>query len=195
MSSNLPRMVPFRTCSPLSEGLMGGRWRCWAHVLRSVEAVLSGVGAASRGLRKGAIGPRSSEDSTATLGSPAGSPGARHSVCSRKSRSPRGSGGAPGARACRCGSRRATWPCCALPWTGCKLLLCLAREALAIEVTCPKWHSELFGRFSDRSEESSDPPGTPPSAATAPLARVHFNFLSKVRTYAPSLWIRTGGSS
>ena len=86
MSSNLPRMVPFRTCSPLSEGLMGGRWRCWAHVLRSVEAVLSGVGAASRGLRKGAIGPRSSEDSTATLGSPAGSPGARHSVCSRKSR-------------------------------------------------------------------------------------------------------------
>ena len=86
VSSNLPRMVPFRTCSPLSEGLMGGRWRCWAHVLRSVEAVLSGVGAASRGLRKGAIGPRSSEDSTATLGSPAGSPGARHSVCSRKSR-------------------------------------------------------------------------------------------------------------
>ena len=86
MSSNLPRMVPFRTCSPLSEGLMGGRWRCWAHVLRSVQAVLSGVGAASRGLRKGAIGPRSSEDSTATLGSPAGSPGARHSVCSRKSR-------------------------------------------------------------------------------------------------------------
>ena len=65
---------------------MGGRGRCWAHVLRSVEAVLSGVGAASRGLRKGAIGPRSSEDSTATLGSPAGSPGARHSVCSRKSR-------------------------------------------------------------------------------------------------------------
>ena len=40
----------------------------------------------SWGLRKGAIGPRSSEDSTATLGSPAGSPGARHSVCSRKSR-------------------------------------------------------------------------------------------------------------
>ena len=25
------------------------------------------------------------------------------------------------------------------------------------------------GRFSDRSEESLDPPGTPPSAATAPL--------------------------
>ena len=43
VSSNLPRMVPFRTCSPLSEGSMGGRWRCWAHVLRSVQAVLSGV--------------------------------------------------------------------------------------------------------------------------------------------------------
>ena len=44
--------------------------------------------------------------------------------------SPRGSGGAPGARACRCGSRRATWPCCALPWTGCKLLLCRARAKI-----------------------------------------------------------------
>ena len=151
MSSNLPWMVPFRTCSPLSEGLMGGRWRCWAYVLRSVEAVLSGVGAASRGLRKGAIGPRSSEDSTATLGSPAGSPCARHSVCSRKSRCVVlriSSGLRRRSRRSRLSLRESKSDVALLrppvDWVQ-VAAVSRAREALAIEeVTCPKWHSDAF---------------------------------------------------
>ena len=61
------------------------QWRRPSVVMRITLLTTSSV-QPSWGLRKGAIGPRSSEDSTATLGSPAGSPGARHSVCSRKSR-------------------------------------------------------------------------------------------------------------
>ena len=186
MSSNLPRMVPFRTCSPLSEGLMGGRWRCWAHVLRSVEAVLSGVGAASRGLRKGAIGPRSSEDSTATLGSPAGSPGARHSVCSRKSRCVVlriSSGLRRRSRRSRLSLRESKSDVALLrPPVDRVQVAAVSRARSSCDRIGHLPQSGIRRRFSDRSEESSDPPGTPPSAATAPLARVHFNFL-RVNTF------------